>query len=159
MKFLASKKLSDNTSLRIVLIWMLITLIISMGLNITSKSIDYGMTPLQWEHTILGNPDEFVDPLGFNDLLLAVHTDLFGLILIFILIGSLMVRTVHSSITKMLFLGLSLSTLVIYPSTMLAIPWIGAPAVIIAVGSFIGFHLLMIVGSLHILFMLFGRKL
>ena len=95
MKFIASKKLSDNQSLRLVMTWMVITLIITLGLNIIVKSIDYGISPEQWVNTVLGNSEKFIDPIALNDLLLRVHIDLFTLILIYILIGSLYIRTSH----------------------------------------------------------------
>lgn len=159
MKFIATKKLSDNTTLRTVIIWMLLTLILSMGLNVAAKSIDYGTSPGQWKNAVLGNEAEFIDPLSFNDLLLAVHTDLFGLILVFILIASLAVRTSHSLPVKMGFLSISLISLILYPAALLTVPWLGGSGVIAAASAFILFHLLMMIGALNLLIALLGRKL
>lgn len=159
MKFIASKKLSDNTTLRTVMIWMLVTLTLAMLLSLTAKSIDYGTAPAQWKNTILGNEAQFIDPLGFNDLLLAVHTDLFGLILIFILIASLIVRTPYSVVMKMGILSIALTSLLLYPSALLMIPWLGAIGVMIAATAFILFHTLMIASALNLLFLLLRRKL
>lgn len=159
MKFLASKKLSDTPALRAVLLWMLVTLTIAMGLNVTAKSIDYGTTPAQWENTILGNEAEFTDPLTLNDLLLLVHTDLFGLILIFILIASLAVRTSHSLTVKMGFLTIALASLLLYPVSLLMTPWIGSSGVLIAAAAFLVFHTLMIIGGLNLFTSLLRHKL
>ncbi|MGZ5207543.1 MAG: hypothetical protein ACXWB0_00830 [Sulfuricurvum sp.] len=159
MKFIASKKLSNNTALRTVMIWMLITLTLAMVLSLTAKSIDYGTTPAQWKNTILGNEAEFIDPLNVNDLLLAVHTDLFELILVFILIASLIVRTPYSIVIKMGILSIALTSLLLYPSALLMIPWLGASGVMIAAIAFILFHILMIASALNILFLLLRRKL
>lgn len=159
MKFLASKKLSDNRPLRTVMIWMLIALILAMGLNVTAKSIDYGTTPAEWKNTILGNEAEFTDPLTLNDLLLVVHTDLFGLILIFILIASLAVRTSYSLAVKMGFLTLSLAGLLLYPISLLMTPWIGSIGVLLAAGTFLVFHTLMIVAGLNLFISLLRHKL
>ena len=115
MKFIASKKLSDNQSLRLVMTWMVITLIITLGLNIIVKSIDYGISPEQWVNTVLGNSEKFIDPIALNDLLLRVHIDLFTLILIYILIGSLYIRTSHPKSLKLGFLSISLIALILYP--------------------------------------------
>lgn len=159
MKFIASKKLSNNSTLRTVMIWMLFTLTLAMLLSLTSKSIDYGTAPAQWKNTILGNEAQFIDPIGFNDLLLAVHTDLFGLILIFILIASLTVRSPYSTKIKMGFLSISLSSLLLYPSALIMVPWLGASGVMIAATAFILFHILMIASALNLVYLLLRRNL
>lgn len=159
MKFNATKKLSDNRPLRTVMIWMLLTLIAAMGLNLTAKSIDYGTGPEQWVHAVLGNEAEFADPLNFNELLLRVHTDLFALILIFILIAALAVRTSRPLPIKMGFLTLALSALILYPLSLLLTPWLGSGGVVTAAGSFLLFHAVMILGALDILIALLRGKL
>ncbi|MDP1784045.1 MAG: hypothetical protein Q8K81_01320 [Sulfuricurvum sp.] len=158
MKFIASKKLSDNSTLRLVILWMLIAFILAMGLSITAKTIEYGTTPSEWSTSILGNSDEFIDPLTFNDLLLSVHTDLFGLILTFILIASITVRTSRTIAVKMSFFALSLVSLLLYPLALLTSSLSGTVGVTIAIGSFFLFHLLMVVGSIDLLIALIRRK-
>lgn len=147
MKFTVSKKLSDNPTLRIILIWMLCSLIAVMGISLAAKAIDYGTAPEQWQNTVLGNEAEFVDPLSFDELLLRVHSDLFALILIFVLIASLMMRTSYSSAVKRFFLILSLGGLVFYPVFLLGSSWMGGSAVVIAGGSFILFNGIMLVSA------------
>lgn len=159
MKFIASKKLSDNTTLRAVMMWMLVTLILAMGLNLAAKSIDYGTTLIQWENTILGNEAEFIDPLSFNDLLLAVHTDLFGLLLVFILIASLSARTSRPIIVKMGFLSITLLTLILYPVALLTAPWFGSISVVVAAYAFLLFHTLMIASGADLFIALVRNKL
>lgn len=159
MKFNTTKKLSDNLPLRTVMVWMLLTLIVAMGLNLTAKSIDYGTDPEQWIHTVLGNEAEFSDPLSLNELLLRVHTDLFGLILIFILIAALAVRTSRSLPIKMGFLTITLTSLIVYPVSLLMTPWLGSGGVFTAAGAFLLFHAFMILGALDILFTLLRGKL
>lgn len=159
MKFIASKKLSDNATLRAVMTWMVVLLILSLGLSLAAKSIDYGTAPSQWKNTIMGNEAEFTDPIGFNDLLLSVHTDLFGLILTFILITSLIVRTSHSVKLKMGFLGLGLGSLLLYPAALLSVPWNGAGSVMTSASAFIVFHLLMIIAGVDLLIALIKRRL
>ncbi|OZA01710.1 MAG: hypothetical protein B7X89_12230, partial [Sulfuricurvum sp. 17-40-25] len=104
MKFIVSKKLIDNRALYLSVLWMLVFLIVALALNVTAKEINFGITPTQWVSTILGNEEEFIDPLGLNDLLLSLHTDLFGLILIFILITSLLIRTSRPKALKLIIL-------------------------------------------------------
>ncbi|MDD5717227.1 MAG: hypothetical protein PHW64_05430 [Sulfuricurvum sp.] len=159
MKFIASQKLSNNSSLRLVMLWMLIGLIAAMGLNLIAKSIDYGTSPQAWNSVILGNPDEFQEPMSFNDLLLTIHTDLFSLVLIYILIASLYLRTSRSSTFKIVFLGISLAGLILYPLMLLTAQWIGPIAVSVAGGSFILFHAVMLLGGSELMIALLRRRL
>lgn len=159
MKFTVSKKLSDNATLRIVLVWMLGALMAAMALSLASKAIEYGTTPQQWQSAVLGNEAEFVDPLTLEERLLRVHTDLFSLILVFILISSLMMRTSYSTAVKMVFLTVSLGTLILYPMMLLGASWLGSTAVFIAGGSFAVFHALMMGGAGWILTALLRSKI
>lgn len=158
MKFLASKKLSDNPTLRGVIFWMLVLFIIAMGLNLSAKGIEFGIMPRSWIATVMGNPDEFVDPMLFSDLLLGIHTDLFGLIITFILIASLYVRTSRPTQLKMGIFGLLLISLLLYPLALLASSLVGETGIIIGFGSFILFHLLIIGISLDLLIALVRKR-
>lgn len=159
MKFTVSKKLSDNGTLRVVLIWMLCSLIAVMGLSLAAKAIDYGTTPKQWQSAVLGNEAEFVDPLTLDELLLRVHSDLFALILIFVLMASLMMRTSYSGAVKRVFLIVSLAGLVFYPALLLGSTWLGGSAVLIAGGSFILFNGMMLLSAGLILVSLIRHRI
>ena len=158
MKFIVSKKIIDNRTLYFSVLWMVIFLILALILSATVKGIDFGITPTQWVSAILGNEAEFIDAMLPSDVLLSIHTDLFGLILIFILISALLMRTSHSKNFKMTLLVLATSTLLLYPAGLLLSLWIGSFCVILAWGSFILFHLLMIGCALDILILLLRKR-
>jgi len=158
MKFLASKKLSDNSVMRSIIIGMLLSLILAMMLSLSAKGIDYGISPKEWSATVLGNEAEFIDPMSFNDLLLGIHTDLFALILTFILIASVYARRGRSRVVMIGFLTLSLLSLLTYPIGMLFSSMIGSVGVTLSLGGFIVFHLLMIMGGLDSLIGLLRKK-
>lgn len=158
MKFLASKKLSDNSVMRSIIIGMLLSLILAMVLSLSAKGIDYGVSPNKWINTVLGNEAEFIDPMSFNDLLLGIHTDLFGLIITFILIASITARRGRPRVVMIGFLTLSLFSLLAYPIGMLFSSMIGSSGVILSLGGFIVFHLLMIMGGLDSLIGLLRKK-
>lgn len=157
MKFIVSKKIIDNRAVYTSVLWMVIFLLIAMVLNLVAKGIDFGTTPAQWVNTILGNEAEFIDPLTMKDLLLTLHTELFGLILIFVLISALLMRTSRSKNLKMALLLSGISTLLLYSLGLLASLYIGSFAILLAWGAFILFHLLMI-GSAMDIFILLLRK-
>ena len=101
MKFLISKKLIDNKSLYASVVWMVSFLILALLLNMGVKIIDFGVSPQDWVSSIMGTEEEFIDPMLLSDLLLTLHTDLFGLILVFVLASALMMRTSHSQMFKL----------------------------------------------------------
>lgn len=158
MKFIASKKLSDNSVMRSIIIGMLLSFILAMVLSMTAKGIDYGVTPKAWSAIVLGNEAEFIDPMSFNDLLLGIHTDLFGLIITFVLIASVYARMGRSRVMLISFLTLSLLSLLAYPIGMLFSPLLGSAGVILSLSAFILFHSLMIMGGLDSLIGLLRKK-
>lgn len=158
MKFIVSKKLIDNRALYLSVLWMLVFLIVALALNVTAKEINFGITPTQWVSTILGNEEEFIDPLGLSDLLLSLHTDLFGLILIFILITSLLIRTSRPKALKLIILLVGVSALLLYGIGLVSSVWIGSVGIIASWIGFIVFHLLMSGCALDILILLLRKK-
>ena len=158
MKFIVSKKIIDNRALYVSVLWMVVFLLVAMLLSAVAKGIDFGITPAMWVNTILGNEAEFIDPMTMKELLLALHTELFGLILIFILISALLMRTSRSKNFKMTLLLSGVIALLVYPIGLLAALWIGSFAIILAWGAFIFFHLLMISSAMDILILLLRKR-
>ena len=144
--------------MRAIILGMLLSLILAMVLSLSAKGIDYGVSPNKWINTVLGNEAEFIDPMSFNDLLLGIHTDLFGLIITFILIASVTARRGRPRVVMIGFLTLSLFSLLAYPIGMLVSSMIGSSGVILSLGGFIVFHLLMIMGGLDSLIGLLRKK-
>ncbi|MCX6061966.1 MAG: hypothetical protein NT103_06950 [Campylobacterales bacterium] len=158
MKFVVSKKLIDNRTLYLSVLWMVIFLLGALVLNGIAKGIDFGMTPVMWINTILGNEAEFIEPLLLSDLLLSLHTDLFGLILIFILMTALLIRTSRAKGFKITVLLLGVITLLFYGIGLITSLWIGRVGVIFSWGGFYLFHLLMIGIALDIFILLIRKK-
>jgi hypothetical protein len=158
MKFIVSKKIIDNRAVYVSVLWMVIFLLIAMVLGLVAKGIDFGITPAEWMNTVLGNEAEFLDPLTIKDLLLTLHTELFGLILLFILISALLMRTARSRKLKMTLLLLSVIALLVYPLGLLVSLYIGSFAILLSWGGFILFHLLMIGSAVDILILLLRKR-
>ena len=158
MKFIVSKKFIDNRAVYVSVLWMVIFLILALVLNIIAKNIDFGMTSQLWISHILGNDAEFIEPLLMNDLLLTLHTELFGLILVFILISALLMRTSRSKKLKMTLLLSGVMTLLVYALGLLASLYTGSFAIILAWGAFVLFHLLMIGSAMDILILLVRKR-
>lgn len=151
MKFIAGRKLSDNKTLRVTILWMLFALVGAMVLSVSAKGIEYGFAPDEWVKRVLGSEAEFIEPLGFKDILLGIHTDLFGLIITFIMIASLYTRTAHSEMVKIGYMAISVTTLLLYPLGLLLVGVLGSVGIIGSIGAFFIFHILTIIASLDLL--------
>lgn len=158
MKFIVSKKIIDNRPLYVSVLWMLVFLLVALGLSLAAKGIDFGMTPAMWANTVLGNESEFIEPLLVSDLLLSLHTDLFGLILIFIVISALMMRTSRPKTVKITLLLSGIGSLLFYAIGLIASLWIGSFSVMLSWGGFLLFHLLMGGSALDLLVLLLRKK-
>jgi hypothetical protein len=158
MKFIVSKKVIDNRALYTSVLWMVLFLIIALVLNLIAKGIDFGSTPAQWIGHILGNEAEFTEPLAMKDLLLTLHTELFALILLFILISAMLMRTSRSKTLKTSLLIFGVSSLLLYPLGLLASFWVGNITIMLSWGGFVLFHLLMIGSALDILILLLRKR-
>ncbi|MFH0709939.1 MAG: hypothetical protein V2A75_07025 [Pseudomonadota bacterium] len=158
MKFIVSKKIIDNRALYMSVLWMVIFLIVALVLNGVAKGINFGITPAMWVNTVLGNEVEFIEPLLLSDLLLSLHTDLFGLILVFILMNALHIRSSRSKELKLTILLVSVISLLLYPIGLMASLWIGSFTIFLSWSGFLLFHLLMIGSALDILILLVRKR-
>ncbi|AFV96692.1 MULTISPECIES: hypothetical protein [unclassified Sulfuricurvum] len=147
MKFVVSKKLSESPVMRIILIWMFIALGSVLILNLIAKAIDYGTDLEGWTTVILGNEMEFIDPIPLNDLVLQIHTDLFALIMIFVMIAAVLGRSSFSHRLKAFLLGIALVGLLLYPLGWLSISWFGSVSVAIGAFGFILYHTVMLMST------------
>ncbi len=138
---------------------MVLLLMIAMVLSLSAKGIEFGTTPENWISTVMGNPEEFSEPMLWSDLLLGIHTDLFGLIITFILIASLYVRTSRSTVLKMTLFTALLLTLVLYPIGLLTSSLLGGIAVTIGLSSFLLFHLLILLMSADLWILLVRKRI
>lgn len=158
MKFIVSKKIIDNRALYVSVLWMVIFLLVALVLNGVAKGIDFGTTPAMWVSHILGNEVEFIEPLLLSDLLLSLHTDLFGLILVFILMSALQIRSSRSKELKLSILFVSVISLLLYPIGLMASLWMGSFTILLSWSGFLLFHLLMIGSALDILILLVRKR-
>ena len=158
MKFIVSKKLIDNRAVYLSVLWMVLFLIVALSLNIVAKGIDFGSSPAMWIGHVVGNEAEFIEPLIINDLLLILHTELFGLILVFILISALLMRTSRAKELKMGILIAGVIALLFYSLGLLASLWVGSVAITLAYSGFILFHLLMTLSAVDILILLLRKR-
>jgi len=159
MKFIVSKKLSDTPVMRIILIWMFTVLEGVLVLNLVAKSIDYGTSLGEWKSVIMGNEAEFIDPLPLSDLVLQVHTDLFALIMIFVMIASVLGRSPLPRQLKVFVLGSALASLLLYPLGWLSVTWFGSASVAAGAFAFILFHLVMLIAGMVLIVGLIRKRI
>lgn len=159
MKFITTKKISQNDTIALLVKWMIVLFMVAVALNIGSKMLEFGVTPSAWTLKIGGNADEFVDPMAYNELLFLLHSDLFLLIMLYVLIASLYVRLPHASRTKAVVLFVGVVAILIYSVGLLVAPMVGFTAIASAWAAFFALHLLFFVNLIEILVAMLKRHI
>lgn len=159
MKFITTKKISQNETIALLVKWMLVLFMVAVALNVGSKIVEFGVTPSAWVLKIGGNADEFVEPMAYNELLFLLHSDLFLLIMLYVLIASLYVRLPHASKTKHSVLLLGVVLILVYSVGLLLASMVGFGAIASAWAAFFALHLLFFINLVELLVAMLKRHI
>ncbi|CAA6808266.1 MAG: Unknown protein [uncultured Sulfurovum sp.] len=93
MQFLdKAKEFDKNPLLKKLIFFLVITLLLYLGLDILLHQQQIGLTFKMASHTILGNEEEFLDPILFDALLEHVHANILSSMLTLLLLSSIYIR-------------------------------------------------------------------
>jgi len=93
MQFLdKSKELSKNPLLQRLIIFLTLTLILYLGVDILLHHQQIGLTFQTARETILGNEEAFLDPILFDTLLERTHSNLLTSMITLMLLTSIYIR-------------------------------------------------------------------
>jgi len=139
MKFTVSKDLRNNSVIRRLLIAFSIIMLLFLALDVTNKSLRFGSTQTEITNSLLGNEDEFIDPLSIVSALEMVHLDLFIAILLLLMIGSIFMRVNAKFKTPLLALTMILS--IISFASFITSLYFGGIFVLITITTFLIWHI------------------
>ena len=77
MKFVVSRDLRDSSLIRLLLIFFFIFLLMFFALQFVKEQGQWGLTPGAIHDRVLGNASLFLPPLSLEEIVEAVHIDLF----------------------------------------------------------------------------------
>ncbi len=95
MKFLVTKDLEYSTLIKNLMAGVVFALFFFFLLDVVLHSYVLGLDVSTLSTTLFGNPDEFIEPILLDTLLLQVHIDLFMALFSIMIVASIYIR-LHS---------------------------------------------------------------
>lgn len=121
MKFLKKNKEFDkNPLLKKLILFLVFTLLLFLGLDVLLHHHQIGLTLATATDTILGNEEEFLDPILFDSLLERVHADILSAMIVLMLLATILIRL--SSQSKQRLVHLSFLTAIFTQVALLLAP-------------------------------------
>lgn len=112
MQFLdKAKELDKNPLLKKLILFLVITLLLYLGLDIVLHHQQIGLTFTSASNTILGNEEEFLDPILFDVLLEHVHANILSSMITLLLLTTIYIRLKAESKQRLIHLSFSTAIL------------------------------------------------
>lgn len=139
MKFLVTKELKNNQQLKYLILFLLFGMGMFLIFDIANHAFTIGSSPNDIANTLLGNREEFIEPILIQTLLQIIHADIFFSLIILLLLSLIYLRVSkkNSILIHIVFISSLLSHI-----TLLAIYWFGANFVLIWLTLFLLWHIL-----------------
>ena len=106
MQFLEKNKEFDkNPLLKKLILFLVFILILFLGLDMLVHHHQIGLTLTTATHTILGNEEEFLEPILFDTLLERVHADILSAMITLMLLATILIRLNFKSKQRLVHLS------------------------------------------------------
>lgn len=93
MQFLEkSKEFNKNPLLKYLIIFLVLTLLLYLGFDLLLHQQQIGLTFTTATHSIMGNEEEFLDPILFDTLLERTHFNILSSMLTLMLLALILIR-------------------------------------------------------------------
>lgn len=155
MKFLVTKELQSNTPLKHLVGILLGVLILFLLTDILLHHYQIGLTLAQAESSILGNEEEFIEPMLFDMLLERIHIDVLTSLITLMLLALIYIRV--SSQPKAWLLHTSFMGAILTQLALLSSFWWGKLFIALWIGLFILWHIIAIWLGVVSLWRLYGK--
>ena len=121
MQFLDKSKAFDkNPLLQKLILFLVLSLLLFLGFDVLLHHHQIGLTLNAATNTILGNEEEFLDPILFDSLLERVHADILSAMISLMLLAVILIRLNPKS--KQRIVHLSFSTAILSQVALLLAP-------------------------------------
>ena len=91
-KAFAKDALRKNPLLKKLILFLVFTLLLFLGLDVLLHHQQIGLTLTTATNTIVGNEEEFLDPIFFDNLLEHVHSDILSAMITLMLLTTIRIR-------------------------------------------------------------------
>lgn len=154
MQFLdKSKELNKNPLLKYLILFLVLTLLIYLGLDILLHQQQIGLTLTTAHNTILGNEEEFLDPILFDTLLERTHFNIFSSMLTLMLLALILIRLNPKPKQQQIIIHVAFITSILSHVTLL-LTYVHAFFIMLWIGLFLVWHLLGLIMSISIIWKL-----
>jgi hypothetical protein len=114
MQFLdKSKELNKNPLLKHLVILLVLTILLYLSIDILLHHQQIGLTLSTAINTILGNEDEFLDPILFDTLLERTHSNLLSSMITLMLLATIYIRLTKCTQKRQLAVHLAFLTAIL----------------------------------------------
>ena len=152
MQFLdKSKELNKNPLLKKLILFLVLTLLLYLGLDILLHQHQIGLTLTTATNTILGNEEEFLDPILFDTLLERTHSNILSSMITLMLLAVILIRLNPSA--KQYLIHFSFITAIL-SHVVLLLTFSYSLFITLWIGFFILWHLLAFIMGLNIMWRL-----
>jgi len=154
MQFLdKSKELNKNPLLKHLVILLVLTILLYLGIDILLHHQQIGLTLSTATNTILGNEEEFLDPILFDTLLERTHSNILSSLITLMLLASIHIRLTRCTQKRQPIVHLAFTTAILSHIVLLATQTY--PSLItIWIGLFLLWHFFALLLSLIIIWKL-----
>ena len=150
MKFLVTKELWHNQLLKWLVVLFVNILILFLLSDILLHHYQIGLEFSKAIETIMGNEEEFLDPILFDALLERVHIDIFTSTITLMLLAVIYVRLVPQNRLKSMPIHFSFLTAILSHMALMAGFYFGELFIELWIVFFIAWHIIAMVLSLYI---------
>ncbi len=152
MKFLTTKELNENPFLKYLIAGLLIFFVLFLISDITLHHLQIGLNFKEACSLILGNEEEFIEPILLETLLLMVHVDLFFSMFLLLCLTAISIRVFKRDSLTFVFLNTLYISAILAPLLLISSYFLGESVVIAWVVVFIIWHILALFLSLKTLY-------
>lgn len=144
--------------MRNILQGLLFFILLYLVANLFVKALNFGLTPESVIHTLLGDEENFIDPLSKSSFLEYIHTEIFFIMMVSFSLSAIFIRVSvknfkNAKLVNLLMLS-GLSTII----TLGVSYFVTSKAIIFYLGSFYLWNFLLAYMTLYGLWRLFFAK-
>ncbi len=155
MKFLTTKELNENRLLQYLIAGLLIFFVLFLISDVALHHLQIGLTFKEACSLILGNEEEFIEPILLETLLLTVHIDLFFSMLLLLCLSAISIRVFKRGNPTFWFLNALYISAMLAPLLLISSYFLGEMVVMAWIVVFALWHILALFLSLKTLYAVF----
>ncbi len=152
MRFLSTVELKQNSALKHLMVGVILFCMLFFILDLLLYHLQIGLTFEEALTTVLGNEDEFIEPIPFETLLLYIHTNLFFAMLTLLLLSAISTRVMRNSHPSTVLLHALFATAMLAPMSLLFGYFLHPLGVMAWVVLFASWHLIALLLSIKCIY-------